>query len=248
MRTREQQLDRSSPVPLYYQLFLRIRADIHGGIARPGDLLGTEKEIQERYGVSRDTVRKALDDLTRSGHLVRMTGRGTFVAQPEVHAHTPDLLSLTEELHRRGEVPGARILAFESIPAPDEAARQLGCRQSTPVLHIRRLRTADEIPIVLVDHCLAPSIRLEREQLGQSLYETLERRVGVRLQEGQHTVWAGRCTSEEAAALAVPEGDPVLRFRRVTFDAEERPIVYEEGVARGDRYEYSVHLYRRGQS
>src|SRR4051794_290563 len=112
MHPMAQALDKGSPIPLYYQLAQRLQADMASGAVNPGELLGTEKVIQERYHVSRATVRKALDELARSGRLVRITGKGTFVAAPRVVVDAPDLLSLTEELRRRGVTPGASLLAF----------------------------------------------------------------------------------------------------------------------------------------
>lgn len=245
LTTHRHLLDKSSPVPLYYQLFLRLQADIQAGIVRPGEMLGTEKEIQESFGVSRATVRKALDELSRSGQLTRITGRGTFVAEPQTAVHTPHLLSFTEEMHRRGAVPDAQVLAFERVNPPVEAIAALGCRPGDRVTYLRRLRTGDGTPMVLVDHYLAPSIRLAQDDLGQSLYATLEGKLGVRLQEAFHTVRAGAATADEAQLLAVQHGDAVLRFERTTLSADGRPIVFERGSARPDLYEYSVHLFRR---
>src|SRR3712207_3517099 len=91
-------LDKTSPIPLYYQLAQRLRADIEAGTVKPGELLGTEKVIQDRYEVSRATVRKALDELTRSGQLVRITGKGTYVSTPPLTVDLPHLLSFTEEM------------------------------------------------------------------------------------------------------------------------------------------------------
>jgi GntR family transcriptional regulator len=238
-------LDKTSPVPLYYQLFLRLQADIQAGIVRPGEMLGTEKDIQQSFGVSRATVRKALDELARGGHLMRITGRGTFVAEPQTVVHTPHLLSFTEEMHRRGMVPDARVLAFERVNPPPEAMAALGCRPGDRIIHLRRLRTGDSTPIVLVDHYLAPPVRLAQADLGQSLYATLEGKLGIRLQEAFHTVRAGTATRDEAELLAMRDGDAVLRFERTTLSADGRPIVFEQGSARPDLYEYSVHLFRR---
>jgi GntR family transcriptional regulator len=237
-------LDKSSPIPLYYQLFLRLRAEIHSGAARPGELLGTEREIQERFSVSRATVRKALDELERTGKLVRVTGRGTFVGEPAPAIHTPHLLSFTEELHRRGVVPDGRVLAFGPISPPDDVAEALGSIADESVLHIRRLRTGDGIPIVLVDHYLAPNLLLDRASLQQSLYATLEGVLGVRLLEAFHSVRAGLATEEEAAMLNITRRDAVLRFTRTTLGPKGTPLVFERGTGRADLYDYSVHLHR----
>jgi GntR family transcriptional regulator len=212
---------------------------------KPGELLGTEKEIQERYGVSRATVRKALDELSREGRLVRITGRGTFVSAPRLAVDAPHLLSLTEELKLRGIEPGAELVAFEEVGCPAEAAEALECGGGDRVLHIRRIRTGDGTPILVVDHYLAPGIRLERDDLRQSLYETLEEKLGATLEEAVHTVRAGLATAEEAGLLGIEEGDAVLRFRRLTLREGGQPVVYEKGSARADLYEYSVHLFRK---
>lgn len=99
--------------------------------------------------------------------------------------------------------------------------------------------------MIVVDHFLAPTIRLRREELGQSLYETLERKLEIRLTEALHTLRAGLSTLEEAALLGIQHGDPVLRFQRTTLTRDGQPIVFEQGAARADLYEYSVRLFRR---
>jgi GntR family transcriptional regulator len=239
-----QLLDKSSPIPLYYQLFLRVQADILTGIARPGDLLGTEKAIQQRYGVSRATVRKALDELARHGRLERITGRGTFVAEPAAPVHTPHLLSYTEEMERDGRVPGSRTMIFSVEFPPMDAAEALRCSPTEQVVHIGRIRTADGLPVLVVHHYLAPFIQLESGDLRESLYQTLESRLGIRLQEAYHTVSAALAGADEAEMLDVAEGSPLLQFERTTLGADDRPVIYERGFARPDRYHYVVHLYR----
>jgi GntR family transcriptional regulator len=107
------------------------------------------------------------------------------------------------------------------------------------------VRTGNETPIVLGDHYLAPFIRIEREDLGQSLYETIQQRYGIRLKEAIHTIQAGLCEPEEAELLGVAAGDAVLRFRRKTFAGDELPVLFETGAARADLYEYSVRLTQR---
>ena len=245
MQARQQgTLDKRSPVPLYHQLAARLRADIEHGVVKPGDLIGTEKELGDRYGVSRATVRQALDDLSRHRLVERITGRGTFVSTPHLTVDLPVLLSFTEEMKRRGIVPGSTVLAFGRVPCPEDAALALGCPVGDDLLRIQRLRTGNDTPIVVGDHFLAPFIRMERDDLGLSLYETVERRYGIRLKEAHHTIRAGRCNAEEAALLNIAPGDAVLRFERTTFTSDGHPVVYETGAARADLYEYSVRLSR----
>lgn len=244
MQTQQGFLDKRSPVPLYHQLAARIRADIDHGVVKPGDLIGTEKEIGDRYGVSRATVRQALDDLARHRLVERITGRGTFVSTPHLTVDLPVLLSFTEEMKRRGIVPGSTVLSFGRVPCPEDAAPALGCTLGDDLLLIQRLRTGNDTPIVVGDHYLAPFVRMERADLGQSLYETVERRYGIRLKEARHTIRAGLCDGAEASLLDIALRDAVLRFERTTFTSDGQPVVYETGAARADLYEYSVRLSR----
>lgn len=237
-------LNRRSPIPLYHQLTEQLRADIRDGLFKPGDRLGTEKEISARYGVSRATVRQALDVLEREDLVVRVTGRGTFVTAPRLTVDLPNLISFTEEMHHRGIVPGSIVLRFEPIPCPEDVAAELECGTGDEVLYIQRVRTGDGLPIVVGDHYLAPFVTFSQPELRQSLYETIERRCGIQLSEAIHTIRAGRCDEEEAALLHIDAGDAVLRFRRKTFSNDDRPVLFETGAARADLYEYSIRLTR----
>jgi len=176
---------------------------------------------------------------------VRITGRGTFVASPRLTVDLPNLLSFTEEMRRRGIVPGSFVVAFERVPCPEDIADQLDCAAGDELLYIRRVRTGNDTPVVVGDHYLAPFIRFEREDLGLSLYETIQQRYGIRVREAIHTILAGLCDADEAALLGIAPGDAVLRFRRTTYASDERPVLFETGAARGDLYQYSVRLMQR---
>jgi len=115
-------LDKQSVIPLYHQLVQRIRSEIGSGSVKPGDLLGTEKEIRPRYRVSHATVWKALDKLAREGRVVRITGKGTFVSTPPMPIELPHLLSFTEDMNKRGVVPSASLLAFGWVNCPEDDA------------------------------------------------------------------------------------------------------------------------------
>jgi len=244
MATRSGYLNRRSPVPLYHQLTERLRATIRDGHVQPGDLLGTEKELADRFGVSRATVRQALDALTREELVVRVTGRGTFVGAPRLTVALPNLISFTEEMQRRGIVAGSNLVRFGPIPCPEEVARELDCGAGDEILHLRRVRTGDGIPIVVGDHYLAPFVVFPSAELRQSLYETIEQRCGVELDEATHTIRAGLCREEEATLLDIAVGEAVLRFRRTTFATDGRSVLFESGAARADLYEYSICLKR----
>ena len=238
-------LDKHSPIPLYYQLANRLRAEIRDGVLRPGVLIGTEKEIGDHYQVSRATVRQALDELEREGLLDRITGRGTFVASPHLTVQLPTLVSFTEEMRLRGIESGSIVLGFEKIPCPVDTARRLECEPGQEIVAIKRVRTGNGTPFVYGDHFLAPFLRLEREQLGPSLYETIERYFGIRIREAVHTIRAGLANSDEATHLQIAENDAVLRFQSNSYTADGRPVLWETVSANATLYDLSVRLTQR---
>lgn len=242
--SRSTQLNRRSPVPLYHQLTERLRSTINDGEVQPGDRLGTEKELSDRFRVSRATVRQALDALTREELVVRVTGVGTFVGTPRLTVALPNLLSFTEEMQRRGIVAGSEVIRFGPVSCPDDIAQELDCVPGDELLHIGRVRTGDGVPIVVGDHFLAPWLTFPRGELRGSLYETIQEQCGVELREAVHTIRGGLCAEDEAAHLNIAPGDAVLRFRRLTFAADGQRVLFETGAARADLYEYSIRLTR----
>ena len=140
-------IDRESPVPLYYQLKQLIAKQITEGEWLPGDMLPTEEQLQEQYGLSRTTVRQALKELEIEGLISRYRGRGTFVARPKI-SHSPDPhFNLTAYLTEQGMRPGWRIISAKWVSATAEVAERLALETGTLVYQLRRLRLANDEPI-----------------------------------------------------------------------------------------------------
>lgn len=148
-------LDRSGPIPLYYQIAGIIEKAIADGTMPPGSRLENEVSLGERLGISRPTVRRAIQELVNKGMLVRRRGIGTQVVQRPV-TRKVELTSLYEDLQHDAKHPTTELLSREMIPADAATAEALSVPEGSEVLHIRRLRFADGVPIAVLENSLPP--------------------------------------------------------------------------------------------
>jgi GntR family transcriptional regulator len=217
------------------------------GTLRPGDALPSERELAERYDVARMTVRAEITRLAGEGLVQRVQGRGTFVAEPRV-AQAAALSSFTEDMKARGLVAGSRVLGQETMPADAVVARGLGLELGTPVVRLRRVRTADGDPMALEEAFLDATrfAALANAELeGASLFDVLESTFGVRFPTADQRVVAIEIVGEDANLLHVAPGRAGLKFHTILLDEDERPLAYAWSLFRGDRYEIRLRQERR---
>ncbi|UUW92076.1 GntR family transcriptional regulator [Pimelobacter simplex] len=205
----------------------------------PGTAAPSERDLVDRFGVARMTVRQALDALVGEGVLERFPGRGTFVATPRRTAS--GVTSFSEEMARRGIVAESRTLAADQLPAGENLARALQVQAGVPVVHWRRLRMTDGRPVCLSDAYLdrtrVPGLL---ECLPTSLYDDLAAR-GLRPSWAEDMLAAATATPEEAALLEIPSGSAVLRHHRRAL-AGDAVVEVSRTVYRGDAYTLNVQL------
>ncbi|MEO3823898.1 GntR family transcriptional regulator [Actinomadura sp. B10D3] len=208
-----------------------------------GDALPSERRLAEELGVSRPTLRQAIDGLVADGLLDRRHGSGTYVAEPRI-AVSLTMTSFTEDMLRRGMKPGGRVLSFRTEPAGARIGRRLSLSPAEEVFTIRRLRLADgatmAIETLYLPRALIPGLR-RNDLEGRSFYELL-RGHGVVIASGTETIEPTVTTAEEAAELDVPVHTPAFLFERVTRDEGGRPLEYVRSVYRGDRYRLELDL------
>ncbi len=238
-------VDRRSPVPLYYQLAEQLEAAIHAGDLAPGVRLETEVQLADRCGLSRPTVRQAIQHLVDRGLLVRKRGVGTQVVQAQVR-RTIELTSLYDDLMAAQRSPRTKVLDLATVPAGDQVAKDLGMAPGTGVVRLRRLRLTDSEPLALMtNHLPADIVELTAEGLEQrGLYETL-RAAGVNLRIAHQTIGARAASTAEAALLDERRGVPLLTMTRTAFDDKGRAIEYGTHVYRADRYSFTLTLVER---
>ena len=223
LQTRSQAVKPSSPVPLYHQVANVLQARIFSRTARPGALLGTEKDLAEEFGVSRVTVRKAIDILARDGLVEPRRGRGTFVSS-DARPVAPATLHLFLEdlLTRTASMPS--VYEHCAVSAPPSVAARLGIRAGTRVRRVQRClrRTADGasdwvvyfVPMRLWRELAVASLRTE------TLLALVDRSPGLRLASGRETIQAIAADDETARRLEIPVGTPILRADR-EFQTED---------------------------
>lgn len=238
-------LDRSSPIPLYFQVAQQIEQAIEGGDLAPGARLDNEILLADRYGLSRPTMRRAIQELVGKGLLVRKRGVGTQVVHGQVK-RSVELTSLYDDLSRTKQKPATRILVHETTAAPDDIAVRLGLPIGTPVVHLERVRYALDEPLAVLRNWLpVQTARFSREDIETGGLYALLRSGGVRICVASQRIGARAASAEEARLLAVKRGAPLLTMERTTFDDTGRAIEFGRHVYRSDTYSFETTLVER---
>ncbi|WP_030023699.1 GntR family transcriptional regulator [Streptomyces monomycini] len=238
-------VDRSSPVPLYFQLSQQLEAAIETGRLAPGSLLGNEIELAGRLGLSRPTVRQAIQSLVDKGLLVRRRGIGTQVVHSQVKRPL-ELSSLYDDLETAGQKPATRVLLNTTTEATAEVAAALGVAEGAEVALVERLRLAHGEPVAhLRNHLPVGLLDLGTERLEETGLYRLMRAAGITLHSARQSVGARAATAEEGERLGEPEGAPLLTMQRTTFDDTGRAVEFGSHVYRASRYAFEFQLLVR---
>ncbi|SOE07684.1 GntR family transcriptional regulator [Streptomyces sp. Ag109_G2-15] len=238
-------LDRASPVPLYYQLAQQLEAAIEHGILAPGNLLGNEVDLSVRLGLSRPTVRQAIQSLVDKGLLVRRRGVGTQVVHSQVKRPL-ELSSLYDDLESAGQGPTTQVLRNERVPASADVAAALGIAEGAEVVVLERLRCTHGQPVAFLCNYLPSALlELDTDRLESTGLYRMLRSAGIALHSARQTVGARSATAEEAALLDEKEGAALLTMQRTAYDDTGRPVEYGTHVYRASRYAFDFQLLVR---
>ncbi|QBI19213.1 GntR family transcriptional regulator [Egibacter rhizosphaerae] len=209
-----------------------------------GAAIPAERELCEQFGVSRMTLRRAVDDLVREGYLDRRHGSGTFVAEPKI-AQQLTMTSFSEDMRRRGLVPSSQTLSLTTVTAGAPLGRHLEISPRAQVRRVRRLRLADDRPMAIetlhVPSELVPGLQA-RDLVDTSFYELLAERYGIEIGAGLQTIEPTVLNAEEGELLDVPEHSPAFLFERTSRSVGGRIVEFVRSVYRGDRYQLQVEL------
>jgi GntR family transcriptional regulator len=237
-------IDRRNAAPLHLQIERQLRALIRRQDYRNGKLLPDEVSLARDLGVSRNTLRAAVERLVREGLLVRTRRVGTRVARGgPLKTSLTDWHSFTEEMRRQGiTVENLRVSARKQ-PAPAEVAQALGIETGTPALRLRRLRGWGGLPALLAESWLHPRLGLAEDMdFSRPLYETIARVARASPALSREELTAVATSAEQARELAVRKGTPLLLRRRTTLDRRGRPIEHNLNYYRPDRYTLTLDL------
>ena len=240
-------IDRGSPVPYYLQLKEVLTEGIQQGDWGPGDLIPSESELGNSFGVSRTVVRQALNEMTYEGLVVRQKGKGTFVAQPKISSRSliQSLEGFYGEMADRGVPVTTEVLEQTLEPADPDVATNLELEAMAPVVKLVRLRFVEEEPIVLVvSHLPYEMCRdvIKADLQQGSLYAFLEEECGLTIGRGWRRIEAIAADEEAAARLAVEIGSPLIRLKSVSYTPEGTPLEYFDALFRGDRSRFEVEI------
>jgi len=237
-----------SAIPLYYQIEQDLAALIAKGSLAPGSQLPSEEELVQRYGVSRTTIRKAIQELERLDLIEIRRGKGTFVRSEKMTQEMTELTGFVEDMVAMGLHPSAKVLGKATVAATEEVARQLRIPIGTEVMQIKRVRLADDLPISLDETYLPMDLGrkvVENDLEHYPIFSLLEGKYDTPLLEADYRLEAISAGPFEAKALGIEVKSPILLIERVSYSLDQRPVDYEKLFYRGDKIRLSTRLRRR---
>ena len=236
------QVDRNSPVPLYFQVAQHLEHLIESGELTPGARLENEIDLADRLRLSRPTMRRAIEYLVDKGLLVRKRGVGTQVVHTKVQRQV-ELTSLYDDLAKACRDPHTRVLSFATEPAPDALALELGVPVGTAVYVFERLRYAGAEPLAIMrNHVPADLLRLAPEDLEEQGLYNLLRANGLNLRIAKQSIGARAATAVEARALGETKGAPLLTMVRWAYDDQGHAVEHSDHIYRASRYSFDLTL------
>lgn len=238
-------VDRGCAVPLWIQVADRLEAAIREGALPPGERLPNELVLADRFGVSRPTLRQAVDRLIEQGLLVRRRGVGTTVAGARFHRPL-ELTSLFDDLVASGEVPTTEVVSFDEERAEGAIAAALGLAEGEPIVHFRRLRRAGGNPLSVMENWLPrANCGFGPSELTESGLYALLRAQGLVPHIAEQTIGARLATRVERRSLGGGERLVVLTMTRTAFSSTGAAIEHGEHCYRADRYSMEMTLMAR---
>lgn len=236
----------SGAMPLYHQSYLVLRQRLLEGVYPLDAPLPSEEEIRHEFGVSRVTIRRALAELESEGLIQRRRGSGTYPIEQASSSNTrANISGLYQNMITLGLNSKARLLKFERIPVP-RFLRQVSPLFESKVLHVERVRNLDGEPFSYMKSYIPESLarNFRKTSLGNDpLLATLEM-AGIVVAKADQSLSASAADAEIAEALGVPIGSPLIQMRRLSVDADDKPIEYFVSYYRPDRFEYRITLSR----
>lgn len=240
-------VNKDSPVPLYYQIESILLRWISKNL-KPGDMLPTEKELCEAFGVSRIVVRQALNDLVNRGVIKRRRGVGTVVIRPKINEYLVSRLTgFHADMKSQGLEPRTKILSKRLVKANELLAYYLDLNIGDEIVELQRLRFVKDEPILIVVNYIprkfCPDL-LDEDLEDRSLYEILETKYKIELVWGERTIEAISASSEDAKLLWIDRGSPLIFLRSITYTHNNVPVEYYEAKHRADRARFVTRLFK----
>ncbi|WP_456400315.1 GntR family transcriptional regulator [Mesoaciditoga sp.] len=239
-------IDRSSPIPIYHQLYELLKIKIENGEFTVGQYLPSETSLAKRYGVSRLTVRQALSKLVEDGLIEKHRGKGTKVRSRKNVENLMELRSFTEEARESGHVPSSIVMQNTLVDTPFFVADKLNLPSKSKMILLKRLRLLDGVPYVIEWAYINPGVDtrllniLEMDMSKASLYDYIKKTLEIKFEYAYETLEVGHASAEEARLLSIKTGDCVALRKRFTYTENGECIEYTQSIYRGDKYKFKI--------
>jgi len=242
-----EKINKSVPIPLYFQLKTLILDEIKSGNYEMGNMIPTEKEFSETFQISRTTVRQAITELVQEGWLYRIKSKGTFVSQPKISQDfIKKLESFNDQILRAGMTPSTEVLALKTIKASSAVAQNLNLKENDLVIYLYRKRFANDEPIVTIETYLpykSCSFVLDHNLAEERLYNILNQCTDTSIFRVNRIVEAVEANKDDEKHLRIKQGKPIQHFSSVGYNAYDQPIEYSLARYRGDRNSFEITVF-----
>ncbi|GGI54778.1 GntR family transcriptional regulator [Oxalicibacterium solurbis] len=237
----------SSSLPLYIQIREALRAKILDGTYAAHERLPSEREMIDAFGVSRITVRQAMNDLQKEGLLFKVHGKGTFVAAPSVSQELMHLQGFGEAMRQQGHETHSDVFGLSTVKAGSLICSKLGIADGSDVTEIRRVRYLNRDPVSIdyswVRHEVGTKLN-EKNLREKDLFSLLENALRQPLHSADLEIEATSASADVAERLRVANGSPILCIERLTYASENNPLVFEYLYYPAERFRYKMKIMR----
>ena len=242
----DHKLDKNVPIPLYYQLKTLLEEYITQEHQNYDEPIPTEMEISKAFGISRPTVRQAINELVVEGRLYRRKSKGTFVMRPKIHQHFLETIqSFNEEMEAKGLEPKTEVIKLTVEVCTEEVGKLLFLETEDQIIRLERLRYANDDPLVHVVSFLPYHLcqgMIQEDFTKASMYHVLEEKLGLHIDYATRRLEAVLADKHTAKALDIPEGSAIQYIQTVAYLTDGTPIEYSKASYRGDRSHFTFKL------
>ncbi|WP_261129313.1 GntR family transcriptional regulator [Bacillus sp. Marseille-Q3570] len=242
-------INKHSTLPLYTQVEQYLKTEIKKGGYHTGDLIPSERELSEKFQISRMTVRQAINNLVNKGVLYRERGKGTFVSAPKIGYQLKGIASFSEDMRRRGIEPSTKVISFKTlINPPEHILKKLECETDKKVIELERIRFANEEPVAIETAYLPIKLfsNLTEKDTGGSIYDFVRNELKLEIHRAVQQIEASLVGERDGFLLDIGPGSPVLIVNRTTYLSSGEPFETVKTVFRADRYHFSIEMEQEG--
>jgi GntR family transcriptional regulator len=233
--------DSTISIPLYIKVADNLIAQIEAGKLSPGDQLPPERELSEKLGINRMTLRRSLNVLQTQGLIIRKHGVGTFIAEPKIDRQIDTVFRFSRGMLNRGFTPQAELISIQQTEVVASVARDLALPVSSPVFTIIRLRSINHEPVMIESYQIPVKHfpGLDHNDLEErSIYEVMESEFGIKIVRSRQSFEPVLATEFESDLLNIAVGDAIMLEKRVSYDPENLPVEVGKDRYRGDRFRF----------